>query len=137
MKMFTVFLPLPSPGLFPNFRGHWRIRHRETKLARRMACIEAKKALGAEWPPRWVTASLLVRFSLPSLRHDPTNLMRSLKAYEDGLQDAGIIQNDRGLWPERPDIVKDLAVKDHPLLCFRRGIVRLVVVPETSGGGEL
>jgi hypothetical protein len=35
---------------------------------------------------------------------DPSNMMASLKAYEDGIQDAGIIANDLGLWPLRPTI---------------------------------
>jgi hypothetical protein len=93
--------------------------------------MTAKEALGSEWPPRWASASLHVKFSLPTvLRHDPANLMRSLKAYEDGLQDACIIDNDRGLWPERPVIDRDPCVKEHPHRAFRRGIVRLTVVPE-------
>ncbi len=133
MKMITIFLPLPTAALFPNARVHWRVRHRETKLARRAACMAAKEALGKEWPPRWVSAALHVKFSLPTvLRHDPANLMRSLKAYEDGLQDAGIIENDRGLWPERPDIDRDPMVKDHPDPRFRRGIVRMTVVREDA-----
>ena len=38
---------------------------------------------------------------------DPGNFMSSLKACEDGIEDAGIIANDRGLWPERPEFFKD------------------------------
>jgi hypothetical protein len=33
--------------------------------------------------------------------------MASLKAAEDGIADAGIIVNDRALWPERPVFDKD------------------------------
>lgn len=36
---------------------------------------------------------------------DPGNLMASLKAYEDGFQDAGIVKNDKELWPLRPVII--------------------------------
>lgn len=137
MTHFTVFLPLPKAALFPNARVHWRVRWRETKMARRLAMVAAKEALGSEWPPRWPAASMHVKFSLPTaLRHDPSNLMRSLKAYEDGLQDARIIENDRGLWPERPVIDRDPMVKDHPIAAFRRGIVRIVIVPEKGGVEE-
>jgi len=131
MNQISIFLPMPPAALFPNSRVHWRVRWRETKAARRLACMAAKEALGLNWPPRWVSASLHVKFSLPTvLRHDPANLMRSLKAYEDGLQDAGIVDNDRGLWPERPVIDRDPCVKDHPDRRFRRGIVRLTVMEE-------
>ena len=137
MTSLTIFLPLPKAALFPNARVHWRVRWRETKLARRLACEAAKAALVKEWPPRWPSASLHVKFTLPGqLRHDPANLMRSLKAYEDGLQDAGIIENDRGLWPERPVIDRDPALKGHLLPAFRRGIVKMVVVPEKGGVEE-
>jgi len=38
-------------------------------------------------------------------RHpDPDNIISSLKSAFDGLQDAGVVANDRGLWPERPVI---------------------------------
>lgn len=35
---------------------------------------------------------------------DPDNIIASLKAYIDGLADAGIVANDKNLWPERPAI---------------------------------
>lgn len=35
---------------------------------------------------------------------DPDNIIASLKAYIDGLADAGIVANDKNLWPERPEI---------------------------------
>ena len=54
-------------------------------------------------PPRWLKAKMSVTLFHPTARTpDPTNLMASLKAYEDGFADAGIVANDRGLWPERP-----------------------------------
>ena len=134
MTSLTIYLPLPKAALFPNARVHWRVRWRETKLARRQAKEAAKAAMGKEWPPRWASASLHVTFTLPGeLRHDPANLMRSLKAYEDGLQDAGIIENDRGLWPERPMIDRDPALKGHLLPAYRRGMVKMTVVPEKGG----
>ncbi len=130
MNSITIFLPLPRKELFPNARVHWRVRHRETRHARLVAKVQAMQAIGKEKPPQWARARMVVKFSLPHLRHDPSNLMRSLKAYEDGMQDAGVIANDRGLWPERPEVVRDPCVADHPNCEMRRGIVRMTLIPE-------
>lgn len=131
MDQLAIFLPLPPAALFPNDKSHWSAKARQIRLARWRACVEAKKSLGNRPAPMWRKAALVVRFSFPGVcRFDPSNLMRSLKAYEDGLEDAGVIMNDRGLWPERPEIIRDEALKCHPTTAFRRGMVRLVVVPE-------
>jgi hypothetical protein len=130
MTDFTIFLPLPRRELFPNFHGHWRPKHREISHARLAAKNAAMNTLGPRRPPMWEKCRMVVKFSMPHLRHDPANLMASLKAYEDGLQDAGIIANDRGLWPERPIIERDPCVGDHPDSEFRRGIVRITLIPE-------
>ena len=130
MTQFTVILPLPPPALWANSRVHWSVRHRETRFARRLARVEAVRALDGQPPPMWEAATMNVRFSMPHLRFDASNLMRSLKAYEDGLQDAGIVRNDRGLWPARPEVVRDPAVRDHPVAMYRLGIVRLCIVAE-------
>ncbi|MFN0129854.1 MAG: hypothetical protein ACKV19_24580 [Verrucomicrobiales bacterium] len=77
---FTVFLPLPPPALWANSRVHWSVRHRETRFARRLARVEAVRALDGQPPPMWEAATMNVRFSMPHLRFDASNLMRSLKA---------------------------------------------------------
>ncbi len=135
MEYFVVFLPLPPAALFPNDKSHWTVKQRHIRLARWRANVEARKALGNNPAPYWRKAALVVRFSFPgACRHDPSNLMRSLKAYEDALQDAGIIVNDKGLWPERPEIVTDRSLIDHPSPAWRRGAVRMVVKPEEVTG---
>jgi len=130
MTSIIVFLPLPARELSANARVHWSVIHRATTNARLVSKIEAMKALAGARPPMWKRARMAVKFYMPHLRNDPTNLMRSLKAYEDGLQDAGIVANDRGIWPERPEVVKDSRLKDHPNAAFRRGIARITITPE-------
>jgi len=53
---------------------------------------------------------------------DPGNFMASLKATEDGIADAGIVENDRGLWPERPIFGTDKA----------RPRIEITITEETS-----
>ncbi len=64
-----------------------------------------KEALAGRQSPMWSRASMQIDARFKTWKSmDPTNLMASMKAYEDGFQDAGIIANDLGLWPERPTI---------------------------------
>ncbi len=50
-------------------------------------------------------ATVEVVWNCTGMRHpDPDNIVASLKAAFDGLQDAGIVANDRSLYPERPEI---------------------------------
>ena len=53
----------------------------------------------------WEKAKVRVVWRCTKKIHpDPDNLIASLKAAFDGLADAGIVTNDKGLWPERPVI---------------------------------
>lgn len=87
---------------------HWAVKAKAVKAARTAAKKEAERVLEGAPPPRWEKAKLVVTFFLlPKHRgQDPTNAIYSLKAYIDGLEDAGIVKNDRGLFPERPRFVK-------------------------------
>lgn len=121
MNSLTINLPIPDAKLRSNARVHWAIRSRLTKLHRNRAMLAARTVLGKEPPPRWEKASLRTEWFFPTRRHlDPDNAIGSLKAYIDGLADAGIVANDRGLWPERPVMSTDN-------VCPR---VVLTVVPE-------
>lgn len=131
MEQVVIFMPLPAPALFSNDRSFWNVKARQVRFARHRAKVAARVAMGRQPQPYWRRAVLIVRFAFPrTCRHDPTNLMGSLKAYIDGLQDAGVILNDRGLWPERPEIIVDPQLLDHPDARMRRGLVRMVVRPE-------
>ncbi len=108
--MLTISLPLPPAAVKPNARVHWARKAKATKAYRAQACYAAR--LAAPVPPRWAKARMEARAYFKTARFpDPGNFMASLKAAEDGLQDAGIIRDDKGLWPERPQFFKDAA---HP-----------------------
>ena len=109
MSALTFQLPIPAKALSPNARLHWAVKSKAVKESRRTACIEALRVLGdAGMPaPYWAKAKMrVVVFTATARRPDPGNLMASLKAYEDGFADAGVILNDRNLWPERPEFRK-------------------------------
>lgn len=102
----TFQLPLPPKELNPNARCHWAVKARAVRAARMVALAEARRVLddlGCP-PPRWPRASMRANVYVLSAkrRPDPDNLMASLKAYLDGLASAGIVANDKELWPERP-----------------------------------
>jgi hypothetical protein len=102
----TFQLPVPSPKLSPNGRYHWAVKADAVADARTTARNEAVRVLADAGiqPPRWKQAKLtaILFRTNDKTTPDPGNFLASLKAYEDGLADAGIIENDRGLWPERP-----------------------------------
>ena len=103
-EALTFQLPLPDRRLSPNARSHWAIKARMVKAARGAARVEALRVLDGRPAPRWGRATLQPAVFLgPKNRQpDPDNLLASLKSYIDGLADAGIVANDKDLWPERP-----------------------------------
>jgi hypothetical protein len=114
MQSVTITLPLPPAALKPNARPHWAAKAKAVKQCRRIGRVAAIAALAGAPPPRWMRASVLIEAYFPTARHwDPDNLVSSCKAYFDSFQDAGLVENDRELWPERPVIGKD---KDNPRL---------------------
>ena len=114
MNQITIVFPIPSSKLAQNGRSHWRQKAKLTKQTRLSACylaLCALKMMNAE-PPRWEKASCKVAAYFPTMNFpDPLNLLERCKTLIDGIQDAGIIRDDSGLWPERPTIAKD---KDNP-----------------------
>lgn len=109
MEQITIVLDLPSPKLSPNARTHWAEKAKLTKASRKAAYYAAIEAWNLRGKPAgWIKAKLEVRAFFKTLNFpDPTNFPLSLKAAIDGIADAGIIANDKGLWPERPVFAKD------------------------------
>ena len=107
-EALTFQLTLPDRRLSPNARHHWSVKAPVAKAARAAARREAERVLDGRPAPRWTKAGLRpVVFLGPTNRQpDPDNLLASLKAYIDGLADAGIVVNDRDLWPERPTFIR-------------------------------
>ncbi len=107
MNSITITIPLPERALSPNTRVHWSRKAKAVKRYRRLAWAAAFDATPCT-PERWAKASVAIAAYYPTRRHpDPDNLIASLKAAFDGIADAGIVANDRGLWPLRPEIVID------------------------------
>lgn len=99
--MIRLTLPLPDRKLSPNARPHWAPKAKATKHARRLAWAYARIATNAK-PTRWEMAEARAVFYFPTAhRRDRDNAAASLKAYWDGIADAGVVENDAGLihWP--------------------------------------
>jgi len=106
MNEVTITLSLPDKSLSPNARVHWAEKARVVKHHRHAAYVTAVTAL--KTGPRWPQATLhITAYFRTSRMPDADNFIASLKAYCDGIADAGIIENDRGLWPARPKFHKD------------------------------
>jgi Holliday junction resolvase RusA-like endonuclease len=105
MSSLTITIPLPPKEVRNNWRGHWAKKAKAVKAYRFEAMFAAIQAIAGN-APFWKKASVRVTAYFPTARHfDPTNLIDALKPAFDGLQDAGVIENDKNLWPERPVIV--------------------------------
>lgn len=105
MTSLTITIPLPPKEVRNNARVHWAKKAAAVKQYRFFAKFRATTAMGLT-KLGWKKASVKVTAYFPTARHlDPTNLIDALKPAFDGLQDAGVIENDKELWPERPVIV--------------------------------
>lgn len=101
---FIIQLPLPAHELRGNATGprstwmHIKLSQ-EKKKARKLSKLVAG-AVGVE-RFSWFVATYQIVWSVPNAAHfpDDDNGIRACKPYLDGLQDAGVIQNDRGLRP--------------------------------------
>lgn len=109
MNQVTITLPLPHRDLHPNGRPHWRSKARHTKTHRSLAYISACGALPImEKPPRWKSAKVQASFFMRTTKMpDPDGCIAWLKAYIDGVGDAGIFANDRELVWMHPKRAKD------------------------------
>lgn len=108
MNSITIKIPLPPKELGQNSRTHWAKKARATKAYRRTVRWITNAAILPHDPPRWKKARAEVKAFYPTLNApDPINCLDRLKAAFDGIEDSGLIENDKGLWPERPIILKD------------------------------
>lgn len=121
MNSITVTFPLPERAVSQNGRkGIWA-KAAATKKQRTDAGIECLKA--TEYAPRWKRATLGIKAFFKDGNHpDPMNFIGSLKATIDGIEDAGIVEDDKGLWPLRPVFATD---KENPR-------VELTITPEVE-----
>lgn len=105
MSSFTIELRPPPKAVRPNARVHHMARARAVKHYRTIARLLATHAMRGQRPPGWLQArAKVVAYHATGNRMDPDNLIASLKPAFDGIADSGMISNDRGLWPERPEM---------------------------------
>ena len=108
--ILPLTLPLPPKALSPNARGHWGAKARAVAGYRQRAYMVACVEVPASKRPGWERAETRVVFYLPDRRRrDMDNLAASLKAAWDGIADAGIVQNDSGLYHHPPEMRVDKA----------------------------
>ena len=91
-------LPLPAKALSPNARVHWAHKARVVKEHREFAWAIAMLAISPGRKPKWERAEAEATFYWPTRhRRDRDNAAASLKAYWDGIADAGVLADDAGL----------------------------------------
>jgi Holliday junction resolvase RusA-like endonuclease len=97
MDAITVTIPLPPQAMYPNARKHWKAKMKPKAEQRRdakLASLDAIRQRGRNpCGPMWKLAECQATFYLER-RRDGDNLIAWLKATFDGLEDAGIVEND-------------------------------------------
>ena len=110
----TITLPLPPRALHPNARKHWRAKMKPKKDQRLEAYWSARAVISEQVGPlqvlNWKLAEVQSTWYL-ARRNDADNLIAWLKATNDGLADAGIVDNDRGFIFMPPKQVTGKAAK--------------------------
>jgi len=94
---FTIVIPWPHKFNDPNARPpHWAAKAKHVAAARTLACLTCKQQTGHA--RGWVTAMCRVRAHHKTARfRDSQNIIATLKATIDGVEDAGVIADDVGL----------------------------------------
>ena len=88
----------PHAGLSPNSREDWRKKARLVRDSRYLARMAALEQYGQVAPLRSpVMLHATVAWEPRRQRMDVTNIIAALKSYEDGLVDAKIMPDDRGV----------------------------------------
>ena len=92
-ESITLVLPLPHYCLSPNARTHWTMKAGVTKKARRLAreAVEAEEVCTAPWSRVKAHEAF---FYGTNRNRDERNAVAMLKAYYDGVVDAGLIIDD-------------------------------------------
>ena len=117
-ERITITLPLPDKGLSANARLHWGKKHKLTKMARELAFYTARAA-GVQHQ-QWEKASYTATFyhNINRVR-DIDGAIYLLKAYLDGIVQAGLLVNDSGLTYPVVKIVVDKNCEECVVLDFK------------------
>lgn len=120
MKL-TIPISVPDARLRPNgSRGNQFMAREAKRQQRKEACDAARVVLQGATPPRWKEATYRI-IAHTKAQWDDDNMIAALKGARDGLKDAGIVLDDRGL--------KIVGVE------FRRAMGRPFVLIEVEGEG--
>ena len=109
-----IVLPLPPKELHPNSRNHWRAKLKPKKMARTLAFVKTNNILLLSRPaiPRRFFTKADLRchwYFKTNHKHDTGNLIAWIKAYEDGIVQAGLLTDDDKINYLYPVIGKDKA----------------------------
>lgn len=96
-RTITIELPLPDKVLSPNARGkHWAKKSHAVKMARMVAGGIARSAWQQQEPMEKATLQATF-YHRTKAKRDDDNLNGSLKAYRDGIADAGVVRDDHDM----------------------------------------
>lgn len=97
INSIAIYLSWPEACLSPNARAHWGRVAGAKKRMRAEAKLLVREVLGRARPPMWKEAWVAIdAFPATRRKRDRDNLKASLKAAFDGLEDAGVVENDTG-----------------------------------------
>lgn len=97
MDELLLTLLVPPLVCSPNSRAHWAAKARATRQYREAVCVLAMAAANGR-RPLWTIAKVsLSVYCRTRRRRDADNMLARCKPAFDGVQDAGIIADDRGL----------------------------------------
>lgn len=110
----TFTFPLPPLILSPNSRSHFHAKGRATKQYRTSAKVLVMTQVAGGFKPRYQRAAVQVKWIAKTRRFpDGDNALATLKSLFDGLTDAGIFSDDRGLTHHPVEFAVD---KENPRL---------------------
>jgi Holliday junction resolvase RusA-like endonuclease len=98
-------LSLPDPYLFHNKKAHWGKKLRLAKRQKGDAALVALNFFNSNGlePPRWKEATIDIRvFKRSGRAIDRDNFLNAMKSAWDGLEKAGVVENDSGFWHMPP-----------------------------------
>lgn len=114
-QSITFEIPIPHKTLSPNARAHWRTTSKHKKHSRTLSYLAALRhsfIVKEPWPGKECIVEATWHGRTAScLRMDDTNARGSLKAAEDGITDAGVWDNDKGV---RWEPIKFAVDKNNP-----------------------
>ena len=98
MEPLLITLPYPHRALWPNARPHWAEKAKRKKKYRTDAGLAAFAALQGQKPPCWNFAlEQTTLYTRTKIVPDGDNATAAMKAGYDGIQDARLVHDDKGI----------------------------------------